>query len=1567
MSQVRRRESDDGRQPKLLPLSPTSLRGHPSPHSPLSAHLIPRDYLGQRPDGQPPRPANVPAANPRRPTPSPLHTSFRPRSPRRDGLKASPLSPRTPKSTDDSALADPESLSGRLEYPTFPTPPGSVSASWTAGPVGYLRMQLPERHPEHAGNMNDESSQSQPRKISDAASSSLSTRSPSSSPVSSLPSITGDRPGQRTMPRTSSIDSAISSLSSASYSQKSSFDSNALSPADINNLISAAGSVEALIVHLLKEKHHATSQNAQLWRLVDKQRALVLGLNKDLERALKDKERYRKKVKELQSQATSALPATESQAAPSAAPTSSDPSGGDESGTPRLSQDVAAAPGGPAPLGDSQPDATKSHVRNLTEDTGMVPAPLHVLHAQTESFRSSPDAPNPDSPPSDDRSATANVRHTDSSVSSHQDENVAHQRALPARATENSLNGHSSAFHQERAAVSYPPSPVERHGSTVGGARGLPDTQDKMTPPSRKPPPAPLDLRRAERASMQLQQAGPVNSDSDYDRHQGGPANSDSEYDDVSEVDEIPTVERGRRRTREEDDREREAAMMREQEARSRSSKKKTKPTKATEGSEKPHAAAVGLPSSPRQMVPQSPPLRGIGHISEPESLSSVLNPQNAHAEPLGERLVVSPPMSPGLPVSPRPVDRPIGSPLPRMPREGSGAVTSPPLSPRNGMPGLPLSPRALKYPVSLPHYTLVSAAPQPTAKTNGYVSSPIHGEAASRPIPSIDAAIKIDSPHSPRDVQRGIYQGLVSDDYPGLLLPPNALPSVEVKVSSSRLRPSRNSYTTPKPSEDDPVFTLGVFSRADRSELWRVEKAIPALPQLDQQLRQVLDFPGKLPDRSIFSGHSPAKVDARRAALNAYFDILLDTPMDETAALIICRFLTADAIEPRDDEMSLVKANGKISPEILRGPGGKPRKEGYLTKRGKNFGGWKARYFVLHGPELKYYESPGGPHLGTIKIYNAQIGKQSQNTGAQTQSPSIHDDDSDNQYRHAFLILEPKKKDSSALVRHVLCAESDEERDAWVDALLQYVERDSSEDETPNAPSSRGQSQTHGKHASSTTNKSRLLSGGSKRSGKGADSPDQDPSDTIQGFSYDNAVAAEPPVHGPSSEKDLVKPSPTRSGSLTENLDATNQNHQHGSEQGQSTSHTSKTISGPTNGAVIQDAGAWGNKPATTAKEKKRSIWGFRTRSSSDLASQIQGGSESSANARHLSSSIERKGPVRAVFGMPLAEAVQFCPPQGVGVDVELPAVVYRCIEYLRAKEAESEEGIFRLSGSNVVVKALKERFNTEGDVDFLAGDHYYDVHAIASLFKQYLRELPTTVLTRELHLDFLRVLELDERQKKIAAFNALVHKLPKPNLALLRALSQFLIVIVNNSDINKMTVRNVGIVFAPTLNIPAPVFSMFLTDFDSIFGEMPDSSTKTTELTVDQSLAPEDIRSPRHQMFSDLPTPAYNQASFQGPGDSAHRLSEDLKATYDTGFTPMQPTCEQRHYGLESSNQRPVDSTQGSSNRMQASNMDGSHSSKARRRESSLLLMDLGHRKTSFQKLRDDQALVAEESAFE
>lgn len=187
-------------------------------------------------------------------------------------------------------------------------------------------------------------------------------------------------------------------------------------------------------------------------------------------------------------------------------------------------------------------------------------------------------------------------------------------------------------------------------------------------------------------------------------------------------------------------------------------------------------------------------------------------------------------------------------------------------------------------------------------------------------------------------------------------------------------------------------------------------------------------------------------------------------------------------------------------------------------------------------------------------------------------------------------------------------------------------------------------------------------------------------------------------------------------------------------------------------------------------------------------------------------------------------------------------------------------------------------------------------------------------------------------------------MHRLPRPNLALLRALSQFLIEIVNNSDVNKMTVRNVGIVFAPTLNIPAPVFSMFLTDYDSIFGDTDSSFAKpATELTVENTLSPDDIRSPRHQMFSDLPTPSYQQTSFRNTGD-VNGPSEGPRTHYDTGFTPMQPSYDQSTSSRHEQYNQPsgAGASYHSLNGMLGTNSEDTRSAKTKRRESSMLFMD-------------------------
>jgi len=62
-------------------------------------------------------------------------------------------------------------------------------------------------------------------------------------------------------------------------------------------------------------------------------------------------------------------------------------------------------------------------------------------------------------------------------------------------------------------------------------------------------------------------------------------------------------------------------------------------------------------------------------------------------------------------------------------------------------------------------------------------------------------------------------------------------------------------------------------------------------------------------------------------------------------------------------------------------------------------------------------------------------------------------------------------------------------------------------------------------------------------------------------------------------------------------------------------------------------------------------------------------------------------------------------------------------------------EEGIFRISGRSSQISELKQEFDKGTDMDMREchpGD--LDPHAVAGLFKSYLRELPSPILTPEL-----------------------------------------------------------------------------------------------------------------------------------------------------------------------------------------------------------------------------------------
>lgn len=175
--------------------------------------------------------------------------------------------------------------------------------------------------------------------------------------------------------------------------------------------------------------------------------------------------------------------------------------------------------------------------------------------------------------------------------------------------------------------------------------------------------------------------------------------------------------------------------------------------------------------------------------------------------------------------------------------------------------------------------------------------------------------------------------------------------------------------------------------------------------------------------------------------------------------------------------------------------------------------------------------------------------------------------------------------------------------------------------------------------------------------------------------------------------------------------------------------------------------------------------------------------------------------------------------------------------------------------------------------------------MHAVAGLLKLYLRELPTNILTSERREDFLRVTEMEDKHKKIIALNELVHRLPIENFTLLQALSGHLIRIIDNAAVNKMTVRNVGIVFSPTLNIPAQVFALFLQEHHNIFGEEREQGYSSEEHQQQQYQPDTGLLAPRQEEKPRQPSFTYQERpNLEPPRSATLPLSPSFKPTYDT-----------------------------------------------------------------------------------
>ncbi|XP_046886834.1 rho GTPase-activating protein 6-like isoform X2 [Hypomesus transpacificus] len=154
-----------------------------------------------------------------------------------------------------------------------------------------------------------------------------------------------------------------------------------------------------------------------------------------------------------------------------------------------------------------------------------------------------------------------------------------------------------------------------------------------------------------------------------------------------------------------------------------------------------------------------------------------------------------------------------------------------------------------------------------------------------------------------------------------------------------------------------------------------------------------------------------------------------------------------------------------------------------------------------------------------------------------------------------------------------------------------------------------------------------------------------------------------------------------------------------------------------------------------------------------------------------------------------------------------QVPRVVDSCCRHLE-KYGLQTVGIFRVGSSKKRVRQLREEFDRGVDVQL---DEEHSVHDVAALLKEFLRDMPDPLLTKELYTAFINTMLL-EPEEQLSATQLLVYLLPACNCDTLHRLIEFLSTVAAHAHDahlkdgqeltgNKMTSLNLATIFGPNL----------------------------------------------------------------------------------------------------------------------------------------------------------------------
>ncbi|XP_032912461.1 T-cell activation Rho GTPase-activating protein isoform X1 [Catharus ustulatus] len=209
-------------------------------------------------------------------------------------------------------------------------------------------------------------------------------------------------------------------------------------------------------------------------------------------------------------------------------------------------------------------------------------------------------------------------------------------------------------------------------------------------------------------------------------------------------------------------------------------------------------------------------------------------------------------------------------------------------------------------------------------------------------------------------------------------------------------------------------------------------------------------------------------------------------------------------------------------------------------------------------------------------------------------------------------------------------------------------------------------------------------------------------------------------------------------------------------------------------------------------------------------------------------------------LFGHPLA---LIC-----GEDDTLPQPIQDLLAILYMK-GPSTEGIFRKAANEKARKELKEDLNKGRNVDLKSKS----VHLLAVVLKDFLRNIPSKLLSADLYEKWMQALEKPSKQEKIEELKEVADKLPRPNLVLLKLLLSLLHHISQNAETNRMDSSNLAICVGPNMLSPGTENTLPL----EVQKEMNDKVTVLVEFLINNcsEIFEEDIGFPACALAKESP----------------------------------------------------------------------------------------------------------------